>query len=75
MNSTPIKVIKVIAFEVNGQLIPQKDVAEREVRKLVLQELIASEMKHGRDMAELPEVLAHRWNEINRKVTEAFAGT
>ena len=64
-----------MAYEVNGQLIPQKDVAEREVRKLVLQEVFRQEMEPGRDIAEMPEVLAHRWGEINRMVNEAFAGT
>jgi len=71
----PIRVKKVMAYEVNGQLIPQKDVAEREVRKLVLQEIFEEEAKHHRDFMEMPDVLAHKWGEVNRRVAEAFAGT
>lgn len=68
-----VRVKKVMAYEVNGHLIPQKDVAEREVRKLVLQEIFDEEKT--RDQSEMPEVLAHKWNDIIRRVNEAFAGT
>lgn len=70
-----IQVKKVIAYEVNGQLIPQKEVAEILVRKLVLEEIFAEELKHNRTFVEVPEVIANKWGEINRRVAAAFAGT
>lgn len=70
-----IQVKKVIAYEVNGQLIPQKEIAEILVRKLVLEEIFAEELKHNRSFVEVPEVIANKWGEINRRVAAAFAGT
>lgn len=70
----PVKVNRVAAFELNGQFYPSMAEAECAVRKAVIIDMLHEACGSSFDLDDVGEILGNRWNEVKRKVDEAFAG-
>lgn len=70
----PVKVNRVAAFELDGVFYANMADAEKAVRKAVIIEMLREACGSSFDLDDVGEIIGNRWNEVKRKVDEAFAG-
>lgn len=71
-----VKVAKVAAYQIGDRIFTDRGEAERVARREVIAEVLGGSMSFGGIVTpeDVAKVMSDRWDTINQKLKEAFAG-